>query len=144
MIDGSKTPETVMKPLWAMAALLVVFFYSPTSAADAPVAAGATIGTGTFSCGKFSKYDSAPNNSEQMDLVVQWAWGFMSSYNNRAAFAPTFQEEDAPNPVAPPNAKTLLAFIRNYCKVKPDSSVAQATLDLISVLGGIVTSSISL
>jgi hypothetical protein len=138
-----KTGETAMKCYGAIAALLVVLFSAPTEAADKAPGVG-TIGTGTFSCGKFSKYDGAPNNSGQMDLVVQWAWGFISAYNTRAAFSPTYQEEDAPNPISPPNATSILLFIRKHCEKNPQSNVTNATLDLIGTLGGIVTSLISL
>jgi hypothetical protein len=143
-MNGLRTVNTAVRPHWAIAAVLLVLVAAPARAAeDAPVP-GATIGTGTFSCAKFGKYDSARNNSEQMDLIVQWAWGFMSSYNNRAAFSPTFQEADAPNPVSPPDAKGILAFIRKHCAQSADSNVANAILELISSKGGIVTSSIAL
>jgi hypothetical protein len=131
-----------MKSSWALLALAVVFLSSPARADDKTPSVG-TIGTGTFSCAKFGKYDGQPASSAQMGLIVQWAWGFISAYNARAAFAPTFQEEDAPNPIRPPDAPTLLTYIHKYCQVKPESNVTNAILDLISASGGIVTSSIS-
>ena len=146
-MNATNNDKTLIKAFWAIAAVLAVFWYAPTRAVDAPPAApvkAATIGTGTFSCERFTKYDHTKNNSEQMDLLVQWAWGFMSAYNNRAAFAETFQENDAPSPITPPNAATTLAFIRKHCEQNPQSNVVNATLDLISTAGGIVTSSISL
>jgi hypothetical protein len=127
----------------AIATLLVILFSAPTTAVDSTPGVG-TIGTGTFSCAKFSKYDGAPTGSGQMDLVVQWAWGFISAYNTRAAFAQTYQDDDAPNPITPPDAASMLEFIRKHCEKNPQSNVTNATLDLISALGGIVTSSISL
>jgi len=128
----------------AIAVLLVMASFSaPTQAADKTQRVG-MIGTGTFSCEKFSNYDSAPNNSGQMGLVVQWAWGFITAYNFRAAFSPTYQDEDAPNPVTPPDSATLLLFIRKHCEKNPQSNVASATLDLIGSLGGVVTSSVTL
>jgi hypothetical protein len=133
-----------MKSYGAIAVLLVMAsFSSPTQAADKTQSVG-MIGTGTFSCEKFSNYDSAPNNSGQMGLVVQWAWGFITAYNFRAAFSPTYQDEDAPNPVTPPDSATLLLFIRKHCEKNPQSNVASATLDLIGSLGGVVTSSVTL
>jgi hypothetical protein len=78
-----------------------------------------------------------------MDLVVQWAWGFITAYNFRASFAATYQDDDAPNPVTPPEAASLLLFIRKHCEKSPQSNVATATLDLIGTLGGVVTSSIT-
>ncbi|MGO9804552.1 MAG: hypothetical protein ACLPTM_09270 [Steroidobacteraceae bacterium] len=132
-----------MKCYWGVAALLMVLFSAPTEAAEQASGVG-TIGTGTFSCEKFSKYDGAPNNSGQMALVVQWVWGFMSAYNTRAAFSPTYQEQDAPNPISPPDSATILLFIRKHCETNPQSNVASATLELIGTLGGVATSSITL
>jgi hypothetical protein len=132
-----------MKCDWTIAALLLVLLSVPTQAADNTPAFG-LIGTGTFSCAKFHKYDSARNSSGQMELVVQWAWGFMSAYNTRAAFSPTFQEEDAPNPIRPPDAASMLTFIRKYCETNPQSNVTNATLGYIGSLGGIVTSFVSI
>jgi hypothetical protein len=126
-----------MKCFCAIVVLLAILFSAPTMAAG-------TIGTGTFSCEKFSKYDHAPNSSGQMDLVVQWAWGFISAYNIRAAFSSTFQEEEAPNPVIPPDAASLLLFIRDHCEKNPLSNVTNATLSLIGSLGGTVTSAVNL
>jgi hypothetical protein len=131
-----------MKIYGVITVLFVVLFSAPTEAADKTQSLG-IIGTGTFSCEKFTKYDGARNSSAQMDLVVQWAWGFITAYNFRAAFAATYQDDDAPNPVTPPNAASLLQFIRQYCEKSPQSNVATATLDLIGTLGGVVTSSIA-
>src|ERR1700722_609468 len=135
--------EMAMKIYGAVAVLLVILFSARTEAADKTQNLG-IIGTGTFSCEKFTKYDGARNSSAQMDLVVQWAWGFITAYNFRAAFAATYQDDDAPNPVTPPNAASLLQFIRQYCEKSPQSNVATATLDLIGTLGGVVTSSINM
>jgi hypothetical protein len=132
-----------MKSYGAIAVLLVVLFATPAQAADKTQGAG-MIGTGTFSCEKFGKYDSAPNNSGQMGLVVQWAWGFITAYNFRAAFSQTYQEDDAPNPVTPPDSAALLLFIRKHCEKNPQSNVASATLELIGALGGVVTSSVTM
>jgi hypothetical protein len=131
-----------MKSYAAIALLIVVMFSVSTQAADKTQRVG-MIGTGTFSCEKFSSYDSAPNSTGQMGLVVQWAWGFITAYNFRAAFSPTFQDDDAPNPVTPPDSASLLQFIRKHCEKNPQSNVASATLDLIGTLGGVVTSSVT-
>jgi hypothetical protein len=143
VMNESKTGEPTMKGYSAMATLLMVLSFAPSKATDSKPGVG-TIGTGTFSCEKFSKYDHARNNSGQMDLVVQWAWGFISAYNARAAFAQTYQEDDAPNPIVPPDATSLLLFIRKHCEKYPQSNVTNATLDLIGASGGVVTSSVSL
>jgi len=131
-----------MKSYWAIAALLASGVAS--AGADDKAASVATIGTGTFSCAKFAKYDAEPNNTGQMNLIVQWAWGFISAYNLRAAFAATFQENDAPNPVSPLDAAATVTYIRNYCEKNPQSNVANATLGLISTAGGTVTSTVKL
>jgi hypothetical protein len=143
-----------MKHYWAIGVLLVLCCNparaddktqgGATANADAKAQGVATIGTGTFSCEKFSKYDSAPNNSAQMGLIVQWAWGFISAYNLRAAFSASYQENEAPSPVSPPDAAATLMFIRKFCAKNPQSNLTTATLDLIGAAGGIVTSSVEL
>ena len=142
-MDESKIKKSAIKSSWPSLALLATLWVAPAHAADKPPPAQGTIGTGTFSCAKFGKYDTMPNNGTQMNMLVQWIWGFMSAYNARAAFAETFQEADAPNPVAPPDPASILQFVRTHCEKKPQSNVANATLDLITTLGGTVTSSIA-
>jgi hypothetical protein len=131
-----------MKSYWAIVA--AVFVCSAPLSADEKNSGVGTIGTGTFSCEKFAKYDAASNNSDQMALMIQWAWGFISAYNLRAAFAATYQDTDAPNAVKPPDATSILAFIRTHCQKNPTSNVADATLALIGTLGGTVTSTVRL
>jgi hypothetical protein len=127
-----------MKSYLAIAALLLSCSIQVNADEKSPGVG--TIGTGTFSCEKFAKYDASANNSAQMALVIQWTWGFISAYNVRAAFAATYQEVDAPNPVRPPDAASMLTFIRAHCEKNPTSNVADATLALIGSLGGVVTS----
>jgi hypothetical protein len=127
--------------LRAGATVLLTLAYSLAMAADKP-ASGAVIGAGGFSCGLFSQYDRAPNNQGQMDIVVQWAWGFMSAYNNRNLFSPTYQRHTA-KPITPPDSPTVLLFIRSYCEQSPLSNVTNATLNLIQTLGGSVSGTIS-
>jgi hypothetical protein len=131
-----------MKGYWAIVALLTLC--STSIRAEEKSQGVATIGTGTFSCEKFTKYDTARNNSDQMNLVVQWAWGFISAYNLRAAFADKFQENEAPTPISPPDAAATLLFIRGFCQANPKSNVTSATLSLIGKSGGMVTSSVVL
>jgi hypothetical protein len=131
-----------MKGYWALATLLVLC--SASTRADDKTPGVATIGTGTFTCAKFASYDAAPNNSGQMNLIVQWAWGFISAYNLRAAFSATFQQDEAPNSVSPPSASSTLQFIRDFCQKNPQSNVTSATLDLIGKTGGVVTSAVTL
>jgi hypothetical protein len=129
-----------MKNYWAIVVLLVLCAMLAKSDDRKPGVA--TIGTGTFSCAKFNSYDTAPNNSNQMNLIVQWTWGFISAYNLRAAFSATFQEAEAPSPVSPPDAASTLQFIRKFCQRTPQGNLTTATLDLIAASGGIVTSSV--
>jgi hypothetical protein len=131
-----------MKGHRAIAALLVLC--STATGADDKTQGVATIGTGTFSCAKFATYDAAPNNSNQMNLIVQWTWGFISAYNLRAAFSATFQQDEAPNSVSPPNAGSTLQFLRDFCQKNPQSNLTSATLDFIGRSGGVVTSSVTL
>jgi hypothetical protein len=131
-----------MKGYGATAALLVLC--STATGADDKTQGVATIGTGTFSCAKFATYDAAPNNSSQMNLIVQWTWGFISAYNLRAAFSASFQHDEAPNSVTPPSASSTLDFIREFCQKNPQSNLTSATLGLIGKSGGVVTSSVTL
>ena len=131
-----------MKGYGAIVTLLVLCSTSTT--AEDKTQGVATIGTGTFTCEKFAKFDTAPNNSGQMNLIVQWTWGFISAYNLRAAFSATFQENEAPNSVSPPDASSTLLFIRKFCQKNPLSNVTSAALDLIGASGGVVTSSVTL
>jgi hypothetical protein len=131
-----------MKCSWAIA-VLVILCSTPARTEDKTQGV-ATIGTGTFSCAKFTKYDAAPNNADQMNLIVQWAWGFISAYNLRAAFSATYQENEAPSPITPPDASSTLVFIRKFCQKNPLGNLTDATLDLIGTSGGIVTSSVTL
>lgn len=131
-----------MKGYWAIVALSVLCCTSIT--ADDKSQGVATIGTGTFSCERFTEHDAARNNSAQMNLIVQWAWGFMSAYNLRAAFSEKFQESEAPSPISPPDATSTLLFIREYCQKNPRSNVTSATLGLIGRSGGVVTSVVTL
>jgi hypothetical protein len=124
-------------------ALLAIFANSSINAADKEPASGAVIGTGGFSCGLFSKYDREPNNSAQMTVIVQWAWGFMSAYNSRALFSSTYQPHPAPRQISLPDEPTVLLYIRQHCDRQPLSNVTNATLDLIRSLGGVVTGTIS-
>ncbi len=113
-----------MKCYWAIAVLLVGLFSVPTKAAGNTQGVG-TIGTGTFSCEKFSRYDGAPNSSGQMNLVVQWAWGFISAYNTRAAFSAAYQENEAPNPISPPDANSILLFHPETLREEPSEQCDQ-------------------
>jgi len=131
-----------MKGYWAIVALLVLF--TTSTRADEKSQGVATKGTGTFSCAKFTKYDTTPNNSDQMNLIVEWTWGFISAYNLRAAFSEKFQQNEAPSSISPPEATAVLSFIREFCQKNPQSNVTSATLGLIGRSGGVVTSSVIL
>jgi hypothetical protein len=132
-----------MKSYWGAIGVVLVLCCNPANADDKAQTVAA-IGTGTFSCEKFNKYDAAPNNSNQMGLIVQWAWGFISAYNLRAAFSATYQESDAPSPVTPPDAAGTLGYLRKFCQKNPQSNLTTATLYLIGAAGGIVTSTVEL
>jgi hypothetical protein len=131
-----------MKGYRVIIALLVL--WTASASADEKTQGVATKGTGTFSCAKFTRYDTATSNSEQMNLIVEWTWGFMSAYNLRAAFSEKFQQSEAPNPIALPEAPAVLSFIREFCQKNPQSNVANATLGLIGRSGGGVSSSVVL
>jgi len=131
-----------MKGYGAIVALLVLC--TASTRAEEKSLGVTTKGTGTFSCATFTKYDTARNNSDQMKLIVEWAWGFMSAYNLRAAFSEKFQQSEAPSSISPPEAPAVLSFMREFCQRNPQSNLANATIALIGKSGGIVSSSVVL
>jgi hypothetical protein len=120
---------------WTIPILVAMSFSVPAVAGGKPFSQA---GTGLFSCGKFIEYDRQPNNTVQMQVIVQWAWGFMSAYNARSVFSPTFHGELAAKQIELPDEPTVLLFIRRHCEKSPLTTVANATLDLIASLGGFV------
>lgn len=119
------------------AALLVT---PMVSAAQQPIPRTATepsnlwtlIGTGQFSCGKFIDYQRQKDEA-QLDLIVQWIWGFMSAYNMRGSFhaegVRVTQIKDLPD------QPTVLLFVEKYCNVNPTHKLTQATFALMDALG---------
>jgi hypothetical protein len=92
------------------------------------------IGTGGFSCGKFVEYEQKPNNELQMDLVVQWVWGYLVAYNSRGIFDARIGR--AVNQVALPDSPTVLLYLKQFCDKYPLSYVANGTTALLKELGG--------
>jgi hypothetical protein len=71
-----------------------------------------------------------------LDVLVQWVWGFISAYNARGFFDVTVQREVSQ--VSPPDESTVLLFMGQFCARAPTSYVVSGTLALIKDLGGAV------
>lgn len=114
---------------------LLMFFiisaYTETVKADTYI----TIGTGTASCGKFTQWKQN-NNPQQMDLVVQWVWGFLSAYNSYGYFGNKFHA--VTHLADMPDSPTVLLYVESYCKKAPLDSVNEAAWSLIRDLHGTV------
>lgn len=94
------------------------------------------IGTGTLSCGEFIKQKEA-NNSTQMDLFVQWSWGFMSAYAMRDNFTVRWKgPSKTGNLTTMPDSSTVLLFLEKHCRENPLDNVLSATVALTKALGG--------
>jgi len=93
----------------------------------------AIVGTGGFSCGQFIEYEKQ-GNPQQMDLIVQWVWGFLVAYNNRGFFNNKIGHDVIQ--VTLPDSPTVLLFVSEFCKRRPLSNVFGATNELIQSLGG--------
>lgn len=119
-------------------ALLMMFLAGGVNA-NTPNSEGistALIGTGQSSCGKFAEYGQQPNHKLQMDLVVQWVWGYLVAYNNRGFF--DVRIGHTVGQVALPDSPTVLLFLNQFCAKYPLSNVANGTTALLKDLGGTV------
>ena len=119
----------------------VALLISPmVSAAQQPVSPPVTepsdvvwlIGTGQFSCGKFIDYQRQKNEA-QLNLIVQWIWGFISAYNMRGSFhaksVQTTQITDVPD------QPSVLLYVEKYCDAHPTDKLTQATFSLMKTIG---------
>lgn len=89
------------------------------------------IGTGGFSCGQFIEYQKI-NNPAQMDLIVQWVWGFITAYNFRSNFGTQWRRLSSVNP---PDNPTILLFLETYCRSHPTDTLVDGTFALLQTLG---------
>ena len=116
-----------------IAALLVALVISsPAAAADPSQDMQLTIGTGQFSCGKFIDYQQQ-RNLAQLDMIVQWFWGFFTAYNWRGSFGSTLTQAKQ---ITPPDSPTVLLYITKYCNDHPLDWIGNAALGMIHDLGG--------
>jgi hypothetical protein len=91
------------------------------------------IGTGELSCGQFIEYQRA-NNTGQMNLFVQWVWGYLVAYNHRGFF--DVKVGHAVSQVNYPDQPTVLLFLDQFCQQNPLSNVDDGTNALLKSLGG--------
>lgn len=93
------------------------------------------IGTGQFSCGMYMEY-KAKNDTQQMHLIAQWVWGFMSAYSARGNFGLKFKQPSEGNISTMPDEPTVLLFLAHHCEQHPLDTVMDGTFDLIKGMGG--------
>lgn len=94
------------------------------------------IGTGTLSCGELIKYKEESNNA-QLDLFVQWSWGFISAYSMRANFVPQWRGISKTGDLGNiPDRSTVLLYLEKHCRDRPLDNVLAATVALTKALGG--------
>jgi hypothetical protein len=90
-------------------------------------------GTGGFSCGKFIEYRRMSNNETQMDMIVQWVWGYLAAYNQRGLFD---AKGHVLSQITPPDSPTVQLFLEHYCTQNPLSDVSAGAAALLKSLGG--------
>ena len=112
--------------------LLFLFILISSNVQSQPVVN--MIGTGTMSCGKFIDYKNQ-GNKQQLDLFVQWTWGFLSSYNIRGNFGTNYSYA---SPVINnlPDSETVILFITKDCESHPLETVLMSVMRLGKSLGG--------
>ena len=91
-------------------------------------------GGGTITCGNYMKY-SDEKKSEQMEIIYQWVYGFMTGYQMRGSFGDKVMRSTQNN-INPPDKPTIDLFIRKFCSDNPLSSVMNGTIELTNKLGG--------
>jgi hypothetical protein len=94
------------------------------------------IGTGTLNCGTFIQYKEA-GNREQLDLFVQWVWGFMSAYTFRSHFVKKWEGPAQNGNIAElPESPTVLLYLEKHCRERPLDKIVDATIALLQASGG--------
>jgi hypothetical protein len=106
---------------------------NPSESVDITPDYSAVIGTGQFSCGKFVEYQEA-KNSAQLDLIVQWTWGFLTAYNTRGNFGPTWKRVKHVNNM--PDSASVILYLDSYCRKYPMDSVLNGVFSIIKDIGG--------
>jgi len=95
-------------------------------------------GEGLVSCGAFMQFHST-NNSGQLNLIVQWALGYMTAHSIKSTFVK--DQKDWKRPVGGeistiPDSPTILLFLEKHCREYPLDRVWDGTNMLIKELGG--------
>jgi hypothetical protein len=83
------------------------------------------VGTGGFSCGQYIEHKRKPHSQAQMDLVVQWVWGYLGAYNSRGFF--DVKVGHAVSQIELPDSPTVLLFLERHCEQYPLSNVFDGT-----------------
>ena len=85
-------------------------------------------GLGTMSCGKFIEHKNR-NYKPQLDMYVQWTWGFLAAYNLRGSFG-SKHTNVSPTITNFPDSETVILFITQDCEKNPLSNVAAVVMKL--------------
>ena len=117
-----------------MKKLLFVFLLSISSVIHAQSQEVWLHGLGTASCGKFIEHKNR-NFKPQLDLYVQYTWGFLSAYNLRGSFG-TKLTNVSPTITNFPDSETVILFITQDCEKNPLGPIVDSVLRLTKSLGG--------
>jgi hypothetical protein len=123
--DHNMSPRnnSLVKRLNVNASLALLAFLFATSASAQIVS---MIGVGNHSCGQYSQYTNREQAKEYRQMYQQWAWGFMSGHNWVSRDQQTRTADDA----------TVAAFLDNYCRRNPLSTVGAGVAALVAETGG--------
>ena len=120
-----------MKKLIVLTMLLIVCSMTSGQTKDGNIL---LTGGGTITCGNYIKY-SNEKNSEQMEVIYQWVYGFLTGYQMRGSFGDKIIKSTQNN-INPPEKSTIDLFMRKFCSENPLSSVMNGTIELTNKLGG--------
>jgi len=129
----SNAKSTLLSILMALSSVVPMVARAADATSDAG-SPGLVIGTGQFSCGQFAEYHKQ-DDKVQMDLIVQWFWGFLTAYNYRGSFGTTLRPASL---IPPPDSPTVVLFVGKYCERHPLQLIVNAGLAMIHELGGTV------
>jgi hypothetical protein len=95
-------------------------------------------GLGQIGCGEYISWVDT-KNKPQLDLVGQWAWGFMTGYQMRGSFNKNTVTTKQGN-IRTPDLDTTNLYLKKYCSTNPLSNILNGVIEMIKELGGVIAS----